>query len=124
MTIGDLPIVKPEGLIPLKARAWQDLRDRSQRNEPIDQDNIRKHRNDIFRLTLALTDEPFRLCDTIRADMQSFVNAFPPTAPEWASVLPALKHADTVDVGPAEILKTLVRHFNLEMPKKLERGAS
>ena len=122
ITVGNLPIVKAEGLIPLKARAWRDLHGRLQRHEPVDKNDVLKHRNDIFRLTLALTNEPFRLCDSIRADLQSFVNTFPATAPEWGGIMAALQHDGAVEIEPAEILETLVRHFGLAMPEIGKRG--
>ena len=40
----EFPVIGPEVLIPLKARAWLDITERK------DSRNIRKHRNDIFRL--------------------------------------------------------------------------
>lgn len=45
-----LSIIGPEHLIPLKARAWLDLNHRKQQGENIDSNNIRKHKNDVFRL--------------------------------------------------------------------------
>ena len=44
-------------LIPFKAKAWIDLSDRKAAGEQVDSKNIRKHKNDIFRLTELLTQE-------------------------------------------------------------------
>lgn len=38
-------------LIPFKAKAWLDLVKRKAEGEPIDSKNIKKHKNDVFRLT-------------------------------------------------------------------------
>ena len=38
-------------LIPFKAKAWMDLTDRKAAGEHVDSKNIRKHKNDVFRLT-------------------------------------------------------------------------
>lgn len=38
-------------LIPFKAKAWIDLSDRKASGEHVDSKNIRKHKNDVFRLT-------------------------------------------------------------------------
>ena len=38
-------------LIPFKAKAWIDLSDRKVSGEHVDSKNIRKHKNDVFRLT-------------------------------------------------------------------------
>jgi hypothetical protein len=46
-----------EQLIPLKARAWLDLSERKTNGEPIDSRDIRKHGNDVLRLSQLLTPE-------------------------------------------------------------------
>lgn len=48
--VGGLTIIGAECLIPLKARAYTDLRERKEAGEKIDSKDIRKHKNDIFRL--------------------------------------------------------------------------
>lgn len=40
--IDGLPVVGPEGLIPLKARAWLDLTERKAKGDPIDSKDIKK----------------------------------------------------------------------------------
>lgn len=62
-------------LIPFKAKAWIDLLDKKANGEQVDSKNIRKHKNDIFRLTelLVRNQEPLSyLPDTIRAEMRKF----------------------------------------------------
>lgn len=53
-TIDGLSLVKADGLIPLKARAYVDLSNRKAAGEAVDSKNIRKHKNDIFRLFTVL----------------------------------------------------------------------
>lgn len=48
--IQGVPIVGLEHLVPLKAKAWLDLRARKKSGETVDSKSIRKHRNDVFRL--------------------------------------------------------------------------
>jgi hypothetical protein len=48
--IEGVPIVGPEYLVPLKAKAWLDLLARSDAGEGIDSKTIKKHKNDVFRL--------------------------------------------------------------------------
>lgn len=48
--IGNLPVIGPEVLIPLKAKAWLDLIERKTLGDTIDSKDIRKHRNDVLRL--------------------------------------------------------------------------
>jgi hypothetical protein len=45
-----LPVAGPTYLIPLKAKAWLDLTKRREAGEAIDQKDINKHKNDVFRL--------------------------------------------------------------------------
>lgn len=71
---GGIPVVRPEHLIPLKARAWLDLRERAASGAQVDTHDIRKHRNDVFRL-LAIVDPEFRAVVTprIEADVRRFI---------------------------------------------------
>jgi len=72
--IDGVPIVDPECLIPLKARAWLDLSDRKNSGEAIDEKDIRKHRNDVFRLFRILdASQRVSLPDVIRNDLQKFL---------------------------------------------------
>jgi hypothetical protein len=68
--------VGEDRLIPLKASAWLDLRDRKARGEAIDAKNIRKHANDVIRLSQLLTpDTRVQLPARIRADVNRFLDA-------------------------------------------------
>lgn len=73
--IEEIPIVGPERLIPLKARAWLDLTRRQAAGDPIDGKDIAKHKNDIFRLYQII--EPgldIAIPQAIREDMSAFLN--------------------------------------------------
>lgn len=80
--IDGLSILKPEWLIPFKAKAWLDLRDRS----GTDSSDIKKHRNDVIRLVSELVLEPVALPDEVKADIATFVNAFDVTEAELKSL--------------------------------------
>lgn len=56
-TVDGLPIVGPAHLIPLKARAWLDLRARKEAGEEVDSRAIQKHKNDVFRLFQVIDPE-------------------------------------------------------------------
>ena len=63
-------------LIPFKAKAWLDLSARKAAGEAIDGKNIRKHKNDVFRLAELLTplpDPSLQIPPAVRADMQRFL---------------------------------------------------
>ncbi len=70
VTILDVPY-----LIPFKAKAWLDLSDRKAAGEQVDSRNIRKHKNDVFRLSELLDQNQGKfsyLPDTVRNDMHEF----------------------------------------------------
>ncbi|MEI7673846.1 MAG: hypothetical protein WCK00_17210, partial [Deltaproteobacteria bacterium] len=71
-----LPVVRPEYLVPLKARAWLDLDRRRREDEQIDSDDIRKHRNDVFKLFLILDPDVIpRLSGQVADDLGAFARA-------------------------------------------------
>ena len=61
-------------LIPFKAKAWMDLIDRKTVGEHVDSKNIKKHKNDVFRLT-ELIDPNAKIAapQGVYADIQEFV---------------------------------------------------
>ncbi|MFA6118739.1 MAG: hypothetical protein WCT85_01615 [Parachlamydiales bacterium] len=71
--IEGLSIVNPTHLIPLKARAFLDLLSQSQTGTHVDEKDIRKHRNDVFRLYQLLTENSHvHLPESIQQDMKKF----------------------------------------------------
>jgi hypothetical protein len=61
-------------LIPFKARAFLDLSDRLEKGEKIDSKNIKKHRNDVFRLAqLMPRGASIKLAESIAADLRRFL---------------------------------------------------
>jgi len=115
--VDGVSMVGAGGLIPLKARAWLDLRERKRGGKDVDDDDIKKHRNDVFRLalTLAGSDSPDVGAD-IRADLRRFLDEFADESSEW----PAISHAlrETVHAGrlpsPAELRDAIADFFRLE----------
>lgn len=82
IVVGGLSVLRPEWLIPFKAKAWLDLRDKA----GVDSADIRKHRNDIIRLVSELALKPVALPDDISADMTAFINVFDVTDTELKSL--------------------------------------
>ncbi len=71
--IDGVPLVGVECLIPLKIRAWLDLREKKKLDDQIKSRDVRKHRNDVLRLegylpNCALENVP----ESIIQDMESF----------------------------------------------------
>lgn len=61
-------------LIPFKARAFLDLTARAEAGEKIDGKNIKKHRNDVFRLVQLLPgDASIKLTEPIQEDLRKFL---------------------------------------------------
>lgn len=72
--INGLPIVTPEYLIPLKARAWIDLTNLRSTGVNIQSGDITKHRNDVFRLYQLLTPSTrISLPMSVREDLWRFL---------------------------------------------------
>ncbi len=62
-------------LIPFKARAVLDLTTRSEEGANVNRKDIRKHRNDVFRLAQLLPeDAKIALPDPVRRDLRTFVD--------------------------------------------------
>ena len=86
-----LPMLKPEGLILLKARAWLDLTERKGHGGKVDSTDIKKHRTDVFRLSQLLTpSEPVSVPGSVHTDLQRFLDRFPEDSPEWQSISKAI----------------------------------
>ena len=67
-------VLSPQYLIPFKAKACLDLSERKAKGEPVDSADIKKHKNDIARLTAILTgQETVQLPQTVRAEMERFI---------------------------------------------------
>lgn len=75
-TVDGITVLDAIHLIPFKAKAWLDLSARKSKGEPVDSRNIRKHRNDVFRLFALLNQEArLPLQDPVREDMKTFLAA-------------------------------------------------
>ena len=55
MIVDGIPVLSPTCLIPFKAKAWLDLKERKLNGDQVDSKNIKKHKNDVFRLALLIT---------------------------------------------------------------------
>lgn len=77
--IEGISIVGPEHLVPLKARAWLDLRARSDAGDKIDSRSIKKHGNDVLRLFQVIDPEaklnpPALIVQDMRAFLDQMAN--------------------------------------------------
>ncbi len=76
VVLKDIPILDAGYLIPFKAKAWLDLTERKEQGEHVDSKNIRKHKNDVFRLSILLTpDTKVIPPSSIQRDLETFFSA-------------------------------------------------
>ena len=74
ITVDGIAVLDAAYLIPFKAKAWIDLVDRKAAGEHIDSRNIKKHKNDVFRLT-ELIDPTIKITapQEVYKDIQEFL---------------------------------------------------
>ena len=65
-------MLKPAWLIPLKAKAYIDLK----QSNNADSKDIKKHRNDIVRIVAGTLLEKCALPEEVRNDMKQFIDSF------------------------------------------------
>lgn len=76
IVIDDVPVLKSEFILAFKAKAWLDLNQRKTDGEQVDSKSIKKHRNDVFRLTVLLAPtQKVDVADSIKQDMNNFLTA-------------------------------------------------
>lgn len=76
--VDGIAFLGPEYILPFKAKAWLDLSERKRAGQIIDSKNIKKHRNDIFRLYAVLsTDSRVDIAESIKADLLKFLEVMP-----------------------------------------------
>ncbi len=110
LIINGLSVVSEHCLIPLKARAWLDLSQRKEAGEPVDENNIRKHRKDVIRLSQLLNRESsITLPAAIAQDLDAFLMAL-----QADLTTQQLKSLSVVGVSPEELTGLLRTSFGLD----------
>lgn len=106
--IDGIPTVPPEIIVPLKARAWLDLTERRDAGKKVDGNDIKKHKNDVFRLFQVIDpDKRIALPEVIKGDMQRFIEAVTTEPP------PTLKPFGLGGTKFEEIVKLLRNIYHL-----------
>lgn len=110
--VNGVPIIPAQCLIPLKARAWLDLTARKNAGAAnVKGDDIKKHRNDVFRLYRSLAPaDRFTLPAPLHGDLGKFLDSFPPDSPDWPAIRKAVGNPALPD--PATIQAQLRAMFN------------
>lgn len=74
--IEGVPVLGAEFILPFKVKAWLDLTKRKQEGQTVDSKVIKKHRNDVFRLSVLLApSQRVELPGSILQDMEQFLLA-------------------------------------------------
>jgi hypothetical protein len=96
--IDGIPVLSAEYLIPFKAKAWLDLSERRGGGGQVDDRDVRKHKNDVFRLYQIISPETRVVLPTnVARDMAAFLDAMVDDGPDLAQIgLRGIKLADAV----------------------------
>ena len=73
--VNGFSILKPNGLIPFKAKAWLDLNGRRKCGEHVDSQDLKKHKNDIIRIAAEFLLDRCELPNEVRDDMAEFIES-------------------------------------------------
>lgn len=106
VVIDSVTVLGAAYLIPFKAKAWLDLTARKANGENVDSKNIRKHKNDVFRLSALLTPgSQITVNRAVWNDLQAFFTAM------------QVEQVDTKQLGivrkKEEILSDLTKQYFL-----------
>ncbi len=105
-----LPWVGEDRLIPLKAVAWLELSARKERGEPVDAKDVRKHLNDVLRLSqLLAANTRIELDARIAGDLTKFLAAVAADP----SINPGALQLGRVTV--AELVARIARAYGIEL---------
>jgi len=102
-----LPLILQEYLIPLKAKAYLDLQQRKETGGKVDRKDLKKHKNDVFRLYQTLSiDKRVQLPGPIAGDFQGFLD-------DIGQYPPDLKNLGIKNTPVDVILQNLKTIYNL-----------
>lgn len=112
--VDKVPAIPALCLIPLKAKAFLNLTaQRSEDQGSVQMDHIKKHRNDVFRLLMTFTpDDRVDLPDTIRGDMQAFLDELPTGSSVWRDIREAVRNPELP--GTEELISFIEVIFQLD----------
>ncbi|OQX73147.1 MAG: hypothetical protein B6D64_14270 [Bacteroidetes bacterium 4484_276] len=107
---GNINFANTEALVCLKAKAFLDLTKRKAGGEKVDGRNIRKHKTDIFRLAVMLTeDDIFELPQSIQSDLQEFLDTIVTELPGQAM----FKEMGLGSIAPGKVFQQILNSFQL-----------
>lgn len=82
-TIDDYSIIEIETVILFKIKAWLDMKARREAGEQVDSKNIKKHKNDVFRLLANITPSSrVELAEEVQNDVNQFIELIAEDKPD------------------------------------------
>jgi hypothetical protein len=105
--LGDIYILRAEYLILFKMKAFLDLSGRKENGEVIDSRDIKKHKNDVFRLIQLINPETnLELPDDARSDVKNFINKVKSNPPDLKNL--------KIDLNLPVAIEIISKLFNLQ----------
>ena len=99
-------------LICLKAKAFLDLSEKKEAGGKVDAKDVKKHKNDVFRLAATLKmEERIELTEVIKEDLRRFVKLMREATPDIKSIL---KIMGIISVSAEDLLYQIEKVFMLE----------
>ena len=106
-----LHLANIEALICLKAKAYLEIAERIARGSKEDSKQLRKHKGDVFRLAVMLTEnDVFELPESIKVQMQSFANTITDNLPDKA----IFKSMGLGSIAPENVFTRILKSFQLD----------
>lgn len=104
--------LNPPSLILLKAKAYVSNYRRKEAGEDVRQDNIDKHKRDVYRMTLLMDDRPMEepIIQSMKDDLNEFIRLVRDNPIDTRAIS---KKMGAREVGMDEFLEKLVRVFDL-----------
>ena len=98
-TIKGISVLRPSALIAFKAKAWLDLKQKTEQGIHVDSRDLRKHRNDVLRIVAQMPLEYCAISEKVRNDMFAFMRELKVSNEELKSLhLTGIKEADIINV--------------------------
>lgn len=112
---GGIQAADGTALIPLKVRAWLDLTARQDAGETVSADEIKKHRNDVFRLAATLPGEPGDpLIGEPAIDLANFLDKHRSENPDWSAIQDAIRPTVGGRIAATALLSAIRNYYRLE----------
>lgn len=107
---GAVPLLTVDALIPLKVKAFLDLDERRAKGEQVDKKEIKKHRNDVLRLSSILGDVKRDLPPSVALDLKNFFECPEVLALGDSTIADVTRRRD---LSIEQIRRMVLLHFDL-----------